>query len=280
MGLTARPALDNLQFKQSERNVLELSGQTRIFNSSGFTLTDNNGNYVIITATDNGNAGTDGQVMTLKNGKIQLSNPSNDISNRTPTQTIAENILGIGSGGHIACFDESGTTRTIKSSTIHQDSNGNISIHTENSENNALNVNGKTKVVSLETKSIISNGLLELNAMGYNIILSTSGNIGIGKYNPEYKLDITGRIRATDTAYFNHGFVSDTNSTINGKLGINTTEPTTELDINSNKIRIRESYTPESSTATGNKGEWAWDNDFLYVSIDDNNWKRVPLSKW
>ncbi len=65
-----------------------------------------------------------------------------------------------------------------------------------------------------------------------------------------------------------------------GFVGINTTTPERRLDVNDNRIRVRASYTPASSTAEGLKGDIAWDGDYLYVCVEDNKWKRVALSTW
>ncbi|MFM1655318.1 hypothetical protein ACI7RC_24960 [Brevibacillus sp. B_LB10_24] len=66
----------------------------------------------------------------------------------------------------------------------------------------------------------------------------------------------------------------------NGYVGINTTTPERRLDVNDNRIRVRSSYTPASSSAEGKQGDIAWDENYLYVCVKDNNWKRMPLSSW
>jgi hypothetical protein len=52
------------------------------------------------------------------------------------------------------------------------------------------------------------------------------------------------------------------------------------LNVNDNRITIATPFTPASSTATGTKGEVAWDDDYIYVCIDTDTWKRVALSAW
>lgn len=66
----------------------------------------------------------------------------------------------------------------------------------------------------------------------------------------------------------------------NGSVGINTANPTSLLDVNSNTIRLRSAKTPASSSDTGNTGDIAWDSNFIYVCIATNTWKRVSLSTW
>ena len=47
------------------------------------------------------------------------------------------------------------------------------------------------------------------------------------------------------------------------------------MDVNDNKIRIRSSKTPLSSTDTGLAGTICWDANYIYVCIATNSWKRV-----
>lgn len=53
-----------------------------------------------------------------------------------------------------------------------------------------------------------------------------------------------------------------------------------DIDSQSNKIRIRTSKTPTSAIDTGNAGEICWDADYVYVCVTDNNWKRSPIATW
>jgi hypothetical protein len=65
-----------------------------------------------------------------------------------------------------------------------------------------------------------------------------------------------------------------------GNLGINTTSPTEKLDVNSDKIRLRNSNTPSSATSTGNKGEICYDSNYVYICVATNTWKRAALASW
>lgn len=66
----------------------------------------------------------------------------------------------------------------------------------------------------------------------------------------------------------------------NGNVGINTSAPTALLDVNGNKIRVRNSKTPTSATDTGNTGDIAWDSNYIYVCVATNTWKRVAIATW
>ena len=75
-------------------------------------------------------------------------------------------------------------------------------------------------------------------------------------------------------------FPSSGNIGIAGNLGIGTSSPSTNLDINSNKFRVRNSKTPASTSDTGNTGDICWDSNYIYVCTNTNNWTRTPISSW
>lgn len=65
-------------------------------------------------------------------------------------------------------------------------------------------------------------------------------------------------------------------------LGDNATpvDPTARLDIGGDILRLRNSKTPASASASGNQGSMAWDTDYLYVCTATNTWKRAALTTW
>jgi hypothetical protein len=74
------------------------------------------------------------------------------------------------------------------------------------------------------------------------------------------------------------GFTSG--AQVQGNVGVATTDPTVKLDINSDTIRLRTPRTPATSSETCDQGEMAWDSDYVYVCIADDNWKRSALGSW
>lgn len=46
------------------------------------------------------------------------------------------------------------------------------------------------------------------------------------------------------------------------------------------KLNIRHPKTPASATSPGNSGDICWDNNYLYVCVSENTWKRSYLSTW
>jgi len=47
-----------------------------------------------------------------------------------------------------------------------------------------------------------------------------------------------------------------------------------------NAICVSASQTPSSALADGKKGTICWDENYLYVCVAPNTWKRVALSTW
>ncbi|MBP1934947.1 hypothetical protein [Ammoniphilus resinae] len=66
----------------------------------------------------------------------------------------------------------------------------------------------------------------------------------------------------------------------NGNVGVGASDPQTKLDVDDNSVRIRQSFTPASSTSPGVQGEVAWDEKYVYVCVAPNTWKRTELSSW
>lgn len=64
------------------------------------------------------------------------------------------------------------------------------------------------------------------------------------------------------------------------RIGIGTNGPTTKLDVNSDRVRIRTSKTPSSASDGGTQGDICWDSNYIYVCVAGNTWKRVAIATW
>ena len=65
-----------------------------------------------------------------------------------------------------------------------------------------------------------------------------------------------------------------------GAMGFGTIEPTAQVDLSGNTIRVRTAKTPASAAATGNAGDICWDASYIYVCTATNTWKRAAISTW
>jgi hypothetical protein len=73
---------------------------------------------------------------------------------------------------------------------------------------------------------------------------------------------------------------SPNNNYFAGNVGIGITQPTTKLDVNGDKIRLRTSKTPATATSTGNTGDICWDSNYMYICVSTNTWKRSAIATW
>lgn len=83
--------------------------------------------------------------------------------------------------------------------------------------------------------------------------------------------------------YDDKGEAIDSAMTVNrkdGNVGIGTNQPDSKLDVNGDSIRIRESKTPASANSPGNQGDMAWDENYIYICVAKDTWKRSELKSW
>ncbi len=117
------------------------------------------------------------------------------------------------------------------------------------------------------TGSTFANGIF--NSRSANFSTNGIGGVNLAAYNP------SGVIR------FATGGYAASNERVRidsaGNVGIGTANPTTQLDISGNKIRLETPKTPASSSEACNKGEIAWDANALYVCVATNTWKKSAL---
>ncbi|HWL07935.1 MAG TPA: hypothetical protein VNQ76_06005 [Planctomicrobium sp.] len=62
--------------------------------------------------------------------------------------------------------------------------------------------------------------------------------------------------------------------------GFGATAMTATVDINSDKFRLRQAKTPASASDTGNQGDLCWDDEYVYVCIATDTWRRIPHATW
>lgn len=71
-------------------------------------------------------------------------------------------------------------------------------------------------------------------------------------------------------------------ATKENKFGLNLDPQaiTSDLDIRGESVRIRNSGVITSASDAGYKGEIKWDENYIYVCVANNTWKRASLSTW
>lgn len=67
---------------------------------------------------------------------------------------------------------------------------------------------------------------------------------------------------------------------LSGNIGIGTANPENKLDVNDDRIRIRNKFTPNTSNDSCSQGQIAWDDQYVYLCVAPNKWKRTELSSW
>ena len=116
-----------------------------------------------------------------------------------------------------------------------------INVSELNNDSGYLNVESDTLTTVTSRGNTTTNDISVGNLTATSII--SSGNIGIGTTNPQYKLDVLGDINFTGTFYQNGSqFVASRWTTgtgdniyrLSGNVGIGTTNPTEKLQVNGN----------------------------------------------
>lgn len=91
---------------------------------------------------------------------------------------------------------------------------------------------------------------------------------------------------ASGDAFFNYttyvgggGGATGRNAYFGGDVGLKISSGATcALDINSNQIRLRSTFTPASGSASGNVGTICWDASYIYICTGATTWRRAAHS--
>lgn len=227
--------------------------------------------------------------------------PVSSILSRSWTDGGANgDVIGIGtsSANSLPRYSDA-TGKSIKTSPVKVDDNGNITGAGQVSITNTFALNGQANAFSILNRA----GTNRFGAFQFQTAGTTVGTIGI--YNNATNdlvinsdASAAGRRRAivvkTNGDISLNDEAGDRDTVAKGtsdqnllrvdasenKVGIGVDTPTSKLDILGDSIRLRSSKTPPSATAAGNAGEICWDENYVYVCTATNTWKRSPLSSW
>lgn len=119
------------------------------------------------------------------------------------------------------------------------------------------------------------------------IVADTAINVASGAKVFVQSIDIEGNITVASGGelYIDCDSFSGTitnNGTIQGRIGDTLYGQTIaeDLDIDSDKIRVRNAKTPANASDIGNQGDIAWDSNYIYICTATNTWKRAALATW
>lgn len=77
----------------------------------------------------------------------------------------------------------------------------------------------------------------------------------------------------------NFDLIADSGLTV-GNIDVNgSIEIDNYLSVTGNVI-IGNTYVPSSNSSGGSSGQIAWDEDYVYICIDTDTWKRANLATW
>ena len=245
---------------QSTPSVSTTTAKLNVFKYNSGTTPDSNSTVFFDSSGNN--------VLQLGSGSYNISaiNFGNSFSNSKGRIEVNQG------GGYMAFWNNYSERMRINSS-------GNLGIATS-SPSCELTVHGGGSYVPAPSDTVMQ--LRDTSNPCYaNIVSHNMGNAGI------YFGDINDNDRAgviysnySDRLDFNANASTRMSINSSGYVGINTTTPAVPLDINGNKLRIRDSFTPSSASSSGNKGDICYDSNYMYVCVATNTWKRAALASW
>jgi len=173
------------------------------------------------------------------------------------------NELSNPTGSEVVLIDDAGTVKLVSIANLVGDTDKKVAVDSEANAGYLINVltnadpivltdNGDTLDISVETGSDTQKGVVQV---GDNIGVDGNGVISVAKASTS----------ALGVAKFNSSdFSVDANGQVS--LGISYMD--------------WETTPPSTQTSTGIAGQIAYDNDYLYICVGANTWKRTSLAKW
>lgn len=100
--------------------------------------------------------------------------------------------------------------------------------------------------------------------------------------NQEFTIPETASLFCSGGGIFRNGIaIGNNNSNIPGSIRFNNNKlEYLKNEEWANLLEFNNSNIPANSSDTGNKGDVTYDNDYLYICVDKNKWKRFLLEEW
>lgn len=245
-----------LSGKLNVLNSTNLSGVTKIqnqFNVSGATNLSG-----VTKVEDNlfisGNTNVSGDLNV--GGSLFVSGSNTRVD--TTTLIIEDKNIELASGaaGLLPRGQLNNAGLTIKSTGL-GGVNDDITFEYNNSNtglvsNVSLIANTGQRVITETVQTINNSGLELYNQSGTGVFVSDSGNVGVKNITPEYALDVSGDINVDASSEYKVGGVS--------------WRQAIWVDA------------PAAAGSAGVSGTMAYSNDYFYVCVSPNTWKRTALS--
>jgi hypothetical protein len=141
----------------------------------------------------------------------------------------------------------------------------------------ALNINTSQQVQVLATTASSSTTTGALVVSGG---VGVAGSINAGTTGANHSHVFTGGDLGSGSTILVARDSNGTNQFIVGGSGVVQITNSLQLNGSANVLRIVNSQTPASASATGTAGTIAWDSSYIYVCTATNTWKRVAISTW
>lgn len=145
--------------------------------------------------------------------------------------------------------------------------------------NNLVNIGrgSVSEAVGSQNSIIVRNGATVTTGYGVRTTANASG----GTLTTFYDVYLGGL--SSGTATNNWGVYQANALNTNyfaAKSGFGTTAPSCMVDVADDRIRVRTSKTPATSSSVGDAGSIAWDSSYIYICVATNTWKRSPITTW
>ncbi len=113
-------------------------------------------------------------------------------------------------------------------------------------------------------------------------LLSALSTLSMNTNNPSFRMDDSDTANNAELTLDNANFriEVDEDNAVAGSALVFRVDGTEKAQINENGFVIKAGAVPASATDTGMTGQIAWDNNFLYLAVGTNTWKRAALSTW
>lgn len=133
------------------------------------------------------------------------------------------------------------------------------------------------KLGSIEWPEIPGNTNHSLRFVSPGVLISSLDPMPVYSSNSEtnkilFFEDTNGKLNSSDINVSGKNLSNIEELSGNGKISLTNT-------LNSEKITFGVSP-PLNSTSPGEKGDFSFDSDYIYVCTSANTWKRTPLSSW